>query len=144
MRACCAAELALSGPGMVASKFGAGQSTSAVDAVDGSSTGTRVPVHRRRDTLGSDRQRARRVRSTVLRGKSLFSFNRTSGSCWRCKRVCRVKASIPAAIWATPPAPLPPRVRGHPRLQPPAEIRFIGHTAWRKRCDRAFTSWSLY
>jgi hypothetical protein len=21
---------------------------------------------------------------------------------------------------------------------PPAEIRFIGHTAWRKRCDRAF------
>ena len=25
-------------------------------------------VHRRRDTLGSDRQRARRVRSTVLRG----------------------------------------------------------------------------
>jgi hypothetical protein len=50
-------------------------------------------------------------------GKSLFSFNRTSGSYWRCKLVCRVKASIPAAIWATPPAPLPHRVRGHPRLQ---------------------------
>ena len=50
-------------------------------------------------------------------GKNLFSFNRTSGSCWRCKPVCRVKASIPAAIWATPPAPLPHRVRGHPRLQ---------------------------
>jgi hypothetical protein len=31
--------------------------------------------------------------------------------------VCRVKASIPAAIWATPPAPLPHRVPGHPRLQ---------------------------
>jgi hypothetical protein len=57
------------------------------------------------------------VRSTVLGGWSLFSFNRTSGSCWRCKPVCRVKASIPGAIWATPPAPLPPRVRGHPRLQ---------------------------
>jgi hypothetical protein len=28
-----------------------------------------------------------------------------------------VKASIPAAIWATPPAPLPHRVRRHPRLQ---------------------------
>jgi hypothetical protein len=27
---------------------------------------------------------------------------------------------------------------------PPAEIRFIGHTAWRKRCDRAFASWSLF
>jgi hypothetical protein len=50
-------------------------------------------------------------------GKSLFSFNRTSGSYWRCKLVCRVKASIPAAIWATPPAPLPHRVRRHPRLQ---------------------------
>ena len=51
--------------------------------------------------------------------------------------VCRVKASIPAAIWTTPPAPLPHRVRGHPRLQPPpAEIRFIGHTAWRRHCDR--------
>ena len=50
-------------------------------------------------------------------GKSLFSFNRTSGSCWRCKPVCRVKASIPGAIWATPPAPLPPRLRGHLRLQ---------------------------
>jgi hypothetical protein len=32
-------------------------------------------VHRRRDTLGSDRQRARRVRSTVLRGEGFFSFN---------------------------------------------------------------------
>jgi hypothetical protein len=31
--------------------------------------------------------------------KSLFSFNRARGSCWRCKLVCRVKASIPAAIW---------------------------------------------
>jgi hypothetical protein len=50
-------------------------------------------------------------------GKSLFSFNRTSGYCWRCKPVCRVKASIPGAIWATPPAPLPHRVRGHPRLE---------------------------
>jgi hypothetical protein len=50
-------------------------------------------------------------------GKSLFSFNRTSGSCWRCKPVCRVKASNPGAIWATPPAPLPPRLRGHLRLQ---------------------------
>jgi hypothetical protein len=30
-------------------------------------------------------------------GKSLFSFNRTSGYCWRCKPVCRVKASIPGA-----------------------------------------------
>ena len=69
-------------------------------------------VHRRRDS--SDRQRARRVRSTVLRS---FSFIRTSGSCWCCKPVCRVKESIPAAIWATPPAPLPHRVRGHPRLQ---------------------------
>ena len=28
-----------------------------------------------------------------------------------------MKASIPGAIWATPPAPLPHRVRGHPRLQ---------------------------
>src|SRR5450631_1524112 len=35
-------------------------------------------------------------------GKSLFSFNRTSGSCWHCKLVCRVKASIAGAIWATP------------------------------------------
>jgi hypothetical protein len=31
--------------------------------------------------------------------------------------VCWVKASIPGAIWATPPAPPPHRVRGHPRLQ---------------------------
>ena len=26
----------------------------------------------------------------------------------------------------------------------PAEIRFIDHMAWRKRCDRAFASWSLF
>jgi len=57
-------------------------------------------------------------------GKSLFSFNRTGGSCWRCKPVCRVKASIPGAIWATPPAPLPHRVRGHPRLQHRQQPKF--------------------
>jgi hypothetical protein len=50
-------------------------------------------------------------------GGELLQLNRTSGSCWRCKPVCRVKASIPGAIWATPPAPLPPRLRGHLRLQ---------------------------
>src|SRR5229473_8440825 len=64
---------------------------------------------------------------------SFFSFNRTSGSCWRCKPVCRVKASIPGAIWATPAAP---RSRTPTPPAPPAEIRFIGHTAWRRRCDR--------
>ena len=36
-------------------------------------------------------------------------------------------------------APLPaPRSRTRTPPAPPAEIRFIDHTAWRKRCDRAF------
>jgi hypothetical protein len=66
---------------------------------------------------------------------SLFSFNRTSGSCRRCKPVCRVKASIPAAIWARPTAHhCPPRVRGHARLQhrPPKfalSVTWLGESA---------------
>ena len=76
---------------------------------------------------------------------SFFSFNRTSGSCWRCKPVCRVKASIPGAIWATPPAPLPHRVPGHPRLQHrqpkfASSVTRLGESA----ADRAFASWSLF
>jgi hypothetical protein len=38
---------------------------------------------------------SKRMLIRVEQGKSLFSFNRTSGSCWRCKPVCRVTASIP-------------------------------------------------
>jgi hypothetical protein len=37
-----------------------------------------------------------------------------------------------------------PRSRTPTPPAPPAEIRFIGHTAWRKRCDRAFASWNLF
>jgi hypothetical protein len=67
-------------------------------------------VHRRRDTLGSDRQRTRRVRSTVLRGVgSFFSFNRTSGSCWRCNRVPGEGVNSSCNLGKADSAPLPPR-----------------------------------
>ena len=60
--------------------------------------------------------------------------------------VCRVKAvnsscNLGMADSAPPPAP---RSRTRTPRAPPAEIRFIGHMAWRKRCDRAFASWSLF
>ena len=37
-----------------------------------------------------------------------------------------------------------PALRTRTPPAPPAEIRLIGHMAWRKRCDRAFASWSLF
>jgi len=37
-----------------------------------------------------------------------------------------------------------PALRTRTPPAPPAEIRFIGHMAWRKRCDLAFASWSLF
>jgi hypothetical protein len=172
-------------------------------------------VHRRRDTLGSDRQRARRVRSTVLRGcggassaliapagligaaigvldhggdpcrwrhhssrspsfafASLNFILKTINPCWAARRrwcgrsspcpmpsacssggggvtlqtVCRVKAvNSSCNLGKADSAPLPaPRSRTRTPPAPPAEIRFIGHMAWRKRCDRAFASWSLF
>jgi hypothetical protein len=50
-------------------------------------------VPRRRDTPGSDRQRARRVRSALIAPAGLVGD---------CKPECRVKASIPCAIYCRP------------------------------------------
>src|SRR5712672_1661199 len=52
--------------------------------------------------------------------------------------VCRVKAVDSSCnLGKADSAPLPaPRSRTRTPPAPPAEIRFIGHTAWRKRCDR--------
>ena len=60
--------------------------------------------------------------------------------------VCRVKAvNSSCNLGKADSAPLPaPRSRTRTPPAPPAEIRFIGHMAWRKRCDRAFASWSLF
>src|SRR5258707_12200054 len=54
--------------------------------------------------------------------------------------VCRAKAvNSSCNLGKADSAPLPaPRSRTRTPPAPPAEIRFIDHTAWRKRCDRAF------